>query len=84
MPVAVARAAMVSEPDPVEVELAAWKAARRRAIPWRQVHLMATLCFGIASFVLSAAVSTVLDGLLGALAVMSFIAWWRGRKPPQG
>jgi len=35
-------------------ELREWKLARRRnlEIPWRPLSLMATLCFGIASFVL--------------------------------
>lgn len=71
--------ARTSRPDPVEAELAAWKAARRRMVPWRQIYLMATLCFGAASFVLSDSVNTLLDGLLAILSLMSFVAWWRGR-----
>src|SRR5580693_2537563 len=38
----------------LEDELREWKKSRRKnyKLPWRQVSLMASLCFGIAAFVL--------------------------------
>ena len=56
----------------VDAELQAWKKSRKGfAIPWRQVSLMASLCFGIASFVLPASVNQNVDYVLYALAGMS-------------
>jgi hypothetical protein len=40
-------------------------------LPWRQLALMASLCFGIASFVLPDSVSDELDWLLYGLMAMS-------------
>ena len=71
----------VSDDVPVDQELQAWKAARgnRFKIPWRQVYLMASLCFGIASFVLPDSVNDNVDYLLWGLCAMSAYAWYTGR-----
>ncbi len=56
----------------VDEELQAWKKSRKGfTIPWRQLSLMASLSFGIASFVLPASVNQNVDYLLYALAGMS-------------
>jgi len=57
----------------VEDEIAAWKAARGPVVPfpWRQLSLMAGLCFGIASFVLPATVNDTMQWPLYALAAVS-------------
>jgi hypothetical protein len=48
----------------LDEELQQWKLARRRnfEIPWRPLSLMATLCFGIASFVLPDSVNDNYNG----------------------
>jgi hypothetical protein len=63
-------------------ELRAWKRARRQSyqIPWRQLSLMASLCFGVAAFVLPASVSDSLDWLLYGLMIVSFVAGIRRRR----
>jgi hypothetical protein len=56
----------------VDEELQAWKKSRKGfTIPWRQLSLMASLSFGIASFVLPASVNRNVDYVLYALAGMS-------------
>ncbi len=62
----------------VDEELEACKRARRRKLPWRQIYLMASLSFGIASFVLPDSVNAAVDWLLWGLAAAGLIAWWRG------
>lgn len=63
-------------------ELEAWKQARKggRHFPWRQLSLMASLCFAIASFVLPAAVNNGLNWILYALAAAGFVAGIRKRR----
>jgi hypothetical protein len=63
-------------------ELQQWKLARRRnfEIPWRPLSLMATLCFGIASFVLPDSVNDNVQWLLYALAAASLYAGFRKRR----
>ncbi|MCP5410874.1 MAG: hypothetical protein H6924_01805 [Alphaproteobacteria bacterium] len=63
-------------------ELDAWKQARRGGgmIPWRQMSLMASLCFGIASFVLPDDVNRTVNWLLYGLMAVSFIAGIRKRN----
>ena len=58
---------------PLDQELLEWTRARKRRfrIPWRQVSLMASLCFGVASIVLPASVNHNVDYLLYALMGMS-------------
>jgi hypothetical protein len=69
----------------IDDELREWKRARRRAfkIPWRQLSLMAGLCFGIASFVLPDSVNDGFQWLLYAFMAASFYAGLRKRKSPQ-
>lgn len=57
-------------------ELAEWKQARRQRfkIPWRQLSLMAALCFGIASLVLPDSVNENLEWLLYGLMAASLCA----------
>ena len=60
----------------VDHELQEWKQARkqRSKIPWRQLALMASLCFGVASFVLPDSINENLDWLLYALMAASLYA----------
>jgi hypothetical protein len=73
------------EEQSIDDELQEWKRARRKAfeIPWRQLSVMAGLCFGIASFVLPDSVNDDLRWLLYALMAASFYAGLRKRKRPQ-
>jgi hypothetical protein len=58
-----------------------WKRNRKPfAFPWRQVFLMASLCFGVASLILPDTVNDMVDWLLYALAAMSFYAGLRRRR----
>ncbi|HEY4124923.1 MAG TPA: hypothetical protein VGM36_09940 [Rhizomicrobium sp.] len=65
-------------------ELQAWKAERQRErlsrIPWRQISLMAGLCFGIAGFVLPDSVNDSVQWLLYALMAASFVAGLMRRR----
>lgn len=58
-------------------DLPAWKQNRKRgfSLPWRPLLLMASLCFGIASFVLPDTVNNAAQWLLWALTFASLIAW---------
>lgn len=71
-------------PSPEDDELKQWKDARKRErpfkLPWRQLSLMASLSFGIASFVLPASVNDTVGWLLDLLAVAAFLAWLDGRR----
>ena len=64
----------------LEQELQAWKQARSFKVPWRQLYLMASICFGLASFLLPASVNDGVDWLLYGLMAMSFYAWFSGRR----
>ena len=64
------------QPEP-DAELESWKRGRRWQPPWRQIALMASLCFGIGSLVLPDSVSEVLHWLLYALTGASLYAGWR-------
>jgi hypothetical protein len=66
----------------VDHEVLAWKEARgsKFTIPWRQIYLMASLCFGVASFVLPDSVNDNVDYLLWGLMAMSAYAWYATRK----
>ena len=75
------RAAPAPHGETADAELEAWKQARRFVFPWRQVSLMAGLCFAVASFVLPDNVSDVFVWLLYGLSGASFYAGWRGRMP---
>jgi hypothetical protein len=70
-----------SEFRSLDDELRQWKLARKQnfEIPWRPLSLMATLCFGIASFVLPDSVNDNVQWLLYALAAASLYAGFRKR-----
>ena len=80
-------------PDPAEVpasfdagwtdqddELEKWKRTRKWQVPWRQISLTASLCFGVASLVLPGSVNTALQWPLYALAAASFYFGMRKRQ----
>ena len=71
-----------AEDKPLDAELDAWRQARgsKVRIPWSQLSLMASLCFGIASFVLPDSVNSSVDWLLWGLAIMSFYVWFSNRR----
>jgi hypothetical protein len=79
-PALASRAAPTSDAETPDAELEAWKQARRFVFPWRQVSLMAGLCFAVASFVLPDSVSDVFVWILYGLSGASFYVGWRGRK----
>src|SRR5215469_8778714 len=60
----------------IEDEIRAWKSARGSlaGFPWRQLALMAGLCFGIASFVLPGSVNAAVQWPLYILTAISFYA----------
>lgn len=66
----------------VDEELAEWQATRKSAfkLPWRQLSLMASLCFGIASFVLPDGVNDMVNWVLYGLMAMSFYVGITGKK----
>jgi hypothetical protein len=65
----------------VAAELAAWKRDRiARPFPWRQVSLMAGLCFGIASLVLPERINDAAAYGLYALSALSFLSGLRRRR----
>jgi hypothetical protein len=74
--------AVPAEEPPLDVELRAWKQTRgsQFKIPWSQLSLMASLCFGIASFVLPDSVNSSVDWLLWGLSAMSALVWFSNRK----
>jgi hypothetical protein len=74
------RPAATPHAEIADAELDAWKQARPFVFPWRQVSLMAGLCFAIASFVLPDNVSDAFVWILYGLSAASFYAGWRGRK----
>jgi len=63
-------------------ELQDWKRARNGGftVPWRQLSLMATLCFGIASFVLPDSVNDNVQWPLYALMAASAYAGFSKRR----
>ena|SRR6185503_7844632 len=71
-----------SEPSFADPELEAWKRARgsKFRMPWSQLSLMASLCFGIASFVLPDSVNENVDWLLWGLTAMCAVAWFTNRR----
>jgi hypothetical protein len=82
---AAARAAMLPPlpvDSPVDEELAEWKATRKRAfkLPWRSLSLIASLCFGVASFVLPDNVNDAVNWVLYPLAAISFYVGVTGKK----
>jgi hypothetical protein len=69
-------------------ELRRWTEERQRTLfyrlPWKQFSLIASLSFGIASFVLPDDVNDSVDYLLWGLSLISFAVWISGffnKKP---
>jgi hypothetical protein len=73
---------MQPEAPSLDRELEEWTRARKRGfkVPWRQLSLMASLCFGIGSFVLPDSVNDNVEWLLWGLAAMSAFVWFTNRK----
>jgi hypothetical protein len=64
-------------------ELREWKRGRKQGdrIPWRQISLIAALCFGVASFVLPDSVNETVEWLLYVIAGAGVLgAFVRSRK----
>jgi hypothetical protein len=67
----------------IDHELEEWKQARKQQsrIPWPQLYLMASLCFGTASLVLPDSINDNLDwllyGLMAASGYAGFSKWLR-------
>lgn len=70
------------EADTVDEELREWKRTRRKSfrLPWRQISFMASVCFGIGSFVLPDSVDQTVQWLLLALAALGLIASLSARR----
>jgi len=71
-----------AEPQSVDQELEEWKRSRKQGfkMPWHQLALMASLCFGIGSFVLPDSVNDNVEWLLWGLAAMSALVWFSNRR----
>jgi len=74
-------AARTDDPS-LDQELEAWKRQRKSgfSVPWRQLSLMASLCFGIASFALPDSVSDNVQWLLFALMGISLYVGFSKRR----
>ena len=68
--------------SPLDRELREWKKARLKnyRIPWRQLSLMATLCFGIASLALPDWVNDEVQWVLYALMAASLYTSFAMRR----
>lgn len=65
----------------VEDEIEEWKKARPyRGLPWRQIAVMASLCFGFASFVLPDSINDFMQAPLIILSVLSLCGGIAGFK----
>jgi hypothetical protein len=71
---------LLEDASPVDDELRAWKQQRSFTMPWKQLCLMASICFGVASFVLPENVNAAVNWLLYGLTAMSFWVWFKGRR----
>jgi hypothetical protein len=67
--------APIADMPSLEDELREWKKNRKSGfeIPWRQISFMASLCFGIASFVLPDSTNDLVNWLLYGLMAISFV-----------
>jgi len=84
-PVGAEVAAPTGMPDDqpsLDAELSAWKQERgsRFKMPWSQLSLMASLCFGIASLVLPDSVNSKVNWLLWGLTIMAAWVWYSNRR----
>jgi hypothetical protein len=69
--------------SPADDDFEQWKRARRKnfPIPWRPLSFMASVFFGVASFVLPDSVTDILQWPLYGLSVASFwIGFYRRRQ----
>jgi hypothetical protein len=76
---------VATEERSLDDELHEWRQARRKnfRLPWRQISLMASVCFGIGSLVLPDSINRTVQWLLMALAALSLItSFSTHRKPP--
>ena len=64
----------------VDRELAEWKRARGFRLPLKQVSLMASLCFGVAAFVLPDKMNDMMQWVLLALTGASLVAGFYRRR----
>jgi hypothetical protein len=66
----------------VDQELEEWRRTRKHGfrMPWRQLSLVASLCFGIASFALPDSVNDNVQWLLYALMAASAYAGFSKRR----
>lgn len=64
----------------IDDELNAWKQQRGFRLPWKQLYLMASICFGVGSLVLPDDVNRAVNWLLYGLTAMSLYAWYTGRR----
>jgi hypothetical protein len=71
-----------SPPPALDDELREWKQSRKRFahFPWRSLSLMASLCFGIASFALPDSVNEFVQWPLYALFGASLCVGLSGRR----
>lgn len=72
----------VRHPDPVDAELEEWKRSRKKLplFAWRPLYFMASLCFGLASFVLPDSINDIVQWPLYALAGLSFYLGMKMRR----
>ena len=77
-----APAGMPDDQTSLDAELSAWKQERgsQFKMPWSQLSLMASLCFGIASFVLPDSVNSKVNWLLWGLTIMAAWVWYSNRQ----
>jgi hypothetical protein len=75
-----------TEAPSIDDELREWKQSRNQSlkIPWRPLSFMASLCFGIASFVLPDSVNDGVQWLLYALIAISLFAGLAKRRETKG
>lgn len=68
--------APVADTPSLDDELREWKRNRKAGfeMPWRQISLMASLCFGVASLVLPKETNDAVNWLLYGLMAISFAA----------
>ena len=85
-PVAAPMPSAPQEAQPsIEDELREWKLARRKGfeVPWSQLSLVASLCFGAASLILPDSVNDNVQWLLYALmAASAWVAYSKRRRKP--
>ena len=69
-----------TEFPPLDDELQQWNQARKQNFPWRSLSLVASLSFGIASFVLPNSVNDMVNCFLYALAAASLYVGFSKRR----